>query len=111
MKAVCIVAGVLVVAGAAFLAFNRSEDVSANAKVAAAGPVKRVVLPVEGMTCSGCAISVKMALKDLKGIREAQVDVEKGEAAVTYIEGKVTVDQMIRAINSTGFTARRPGAG
>lgn len=76
-----------------------------------AGPVKQVVLPVEGMTCGGCAISVKAALKGLKGVREAKVDVDKGEAVITYAEGEVTVDQMVRAINSTGFRARRPSAG
>ena len=82
-----------------------------TAITAGAGPVKQVALPVEGMTCGGCAISVKAALKGLKGVRDANLDVEKGEAVVTYTEGAVTVDQMVQVINGTGFTARRPSAG
>ncbi len=108
MKAVGIVLGILLVIGASFLLFNRSGDRPNAVAAAEAGPVKQVVLPVEGMTCGGCAISVKAALKGLKGIRDAKVDVGKGEAVITYIESQVTVDQMVQAVNSTGFTARRP---
>ena len=74
-------------------------------------PAEQVTLPVEGMTCGACAVSVKMALNKLDGIRRAKVDVENGEAVITYTEGKVTLEQMIQAINSTGFTARKPSAG
>ena len=111
MKTSGIILGILLVIGASFLMFNRSEDRPETVATAEAGPFKKVVLPVEGMTCSGCAISVKMALKELDGIKETRVDVGKGETVVTYTEGKVTVDQMVKAINSTGFTARKPSAG
>ena len=97
--------------GASVLALNMSGDRSNTGVTAEAGPVKHVTLPVEGMTCGGCAISVKMALKELDGIRGTDVDVGKGEAVVTFNEGEVTVDQMIEVINSTGFTARRPDTG
>ena len=37
------------------------------------------VLKVKGMTCHHCAMSVTKALTRLEGIRDVQVDLEKGE--------------------------------
>ena len=111
MKIAGLILGIVVVLGAGFMVFNRSDNPPEPVVSAQAEPVKQVVLPVEGMTCAGCAISVKMALKDLEGVKMTEVDVEKGKTTVTYTDGKVTIDQMIKAINSTGFTARKPSAG
>ena len=109
MKIASIILGIVVVVGAVML-FGPS-DKPTGVVTAEAGPVKQVVLPVEGMTCASCAVSIKMVLKDLDGVKETKVDVAKGEATVIYTEGRVTVDQMVKAINSTGFTARKPNAG
>jgi copper chaperone CopZ len=67
-----------------------------------------VHLKVEGMPCGACAISVKTALTRLDGVQEATVSFEKKEAEVRYVEGKVTVEQMIEAVNKLGYIASRP---
>ena len=110
MKKLGIILGVLVIVAISLFVFIPGERTEVVA-TSEAETVKLVALPVEGMTCGGCAISVKMALKQLDGVRETKVDVEKGEAVVTYTEGKVTLDQMIKAIDSTGFTAGKPSTG
>ena len=63
------------------------------------------------MTCASCAVSIQMVLNDLYGVKESKVDVEKAETTLIYTEGKVTVDEMVKAINRTGFTVRKPNAG
>lgn len=109
MKTISIILGVVVVVGAIVL-FGQSDNPT-EIVTTEAEPVKQVVLSVEGMTCAGCAVSVKMALKGLDGVTETQVDVDKGETTITFSKGKVTTEQLIKAINSTGFTARKPSAG
>ncbi|MCZ6633735.1 MAG: cation transporter, partial [bacterium] len=92
MKIAGMILGIVVILGAGFMVFNQSDNPPEPVVVAEAGPVKQVVLPVEGMTCAGCAISVKMVLKDLEGVKATEVDVEKGKTTVTYTDGKVTID-------------------
>lgn len=66
---------------------------------------KTVRLTVEGMTCGGCTISTKKVLTRLTGVTKAEVSYEKKEAIVTYDPAKVTIEQMIAAIKTLGYTA------
>ena len=68
----------------------------------------RVVIPVKGMTCGGCEGAIKVAVKKLDGIVAVEADHKKGEATVTYLMDKVTVEKIIEAINKTGFKASPP---
>ena len=72
---------------------------------------ERIALRVDGMTCAGCAVSVRFALNGLEGVYETEVDVEGSKAVVAYAPEKVTIDQMVQAINATGFKAHRPTSG
>ncbi len=60
---------------------------------------------VKGMTCGSCAVAVKKALTQLKGVKSADVSVEKGLAKVTYEDSQVTEKHLRDAVNKTGFTA------
>lgn len=67
--------------------------------------VKYVTLKVDGMTCASCPATVKAALKRLPGVIRADVSYKGANATVSYYEGKVTVEQMIKAIEDVGYTA------
>ena len=69
---------------------------------------RRVVIPVEGMTCGGCEAAIKMEVKKLKGIVAADADHKEGTATVTFVKDKVSVKQIVEAINKTGFKASAP---
>lgn len=64
-----------------------------------------LVLHVEGMTCGGCAAAVQSSLSRLEGIREASVSYEEKSAIVKYDASRVTVEQMIQAIEKAGYKA------
>ena len=66
---------------------------------------KQVTLKVEGMTCASCPATVKAALKRLPGVVNADVSFKEAKATVSYYEGKVTAQQMIKAIEDAGYTA------
>ena len=62
------------------------------------------VLDVEGMTCGGCVRKARGALEAVHGVSHAEVVLTPGTARVT---GSVQVDDLIAALSSEGFTARR----
>ena len=41
-------------------------------------------LKVQGMTCNHCVMRVAKALKSLPGVQDAQVDLQKAQAVITY---------------------------
>jgi mercuric transport protein len=66
---------------------------------------KVATIQVEGMTCGGCAIGVRTALKRLDGVAKAEVSYEDERAVVTFDPEKVSTDRMLEAIRKFGYTA------
>ncbi|MBI4463009.1 MAG: heavy-metal-associated domain-containing protein [Acidobacteria bacterium] len=64
-----------------------------------------VALKVSGMSCEACAVSVHAALGKLPGVAEAHVDFAGGAAEVRYDPTRVNPEQLVEAVNSTGFKA------
>jgi len=68
-------------------------------------------LKITGMTCPGCAVSVKMAAKKVGGVIEAKVTYENGLAEVTYDPAKTTPEKITKAITeNSGFKAEPPSS-
>ncbi len=63
---------------------------------------REAVFRVDGMTCGMCALSIKIALKRLDGVEDADVSYKDEKAKVRYENDKVTVDEMIKAIENAG---------
>jgi len=49
---------------------------------------------------------VERALAGLPGIKKSEVSFYESKAWVTYDSSEVTIEQMVNAINRTGFVAR-----
>jgi copper chaperone len=64
-----------------------------------------IKLKVEGMTCSHCEMTVRKALLDVKGVKEASVSHERDIAEVKYKSGKVSVEDLVNAVNASGYKA------
>jgi copper chaperone len=60
-------------------------------------------LKVEGMTCNHCVMRVAKALKGVPGVQDAQVDLQKGEAVVTYDEAAVAPEKLSLAVTEAGY--------
>jgi len=52
-----------------------------------------------------CVGSVQNTLKGVPGVQRADVNLEKHNVTVQYEHGKVTVDDLTRAINQLGYRA------
>jgi copper ion binding protein len=60
-------------------------------------------LKIQGMTCNHCVMRVAKALKALPGVQDARVDLQKGEAVVTYDEAKITPEKLSFAVVEAGY--------
>ncbi len=72
-------------------------------------PTNRVEFPVTGMTCANCAANIERALnKKVSGIVNATVNFASERAAVEYIPGLATRQEMIAAIEAAGYGVISP---
>src|SRR6266545_4757407 len=97
-----------------FGSLNISRYVFASAPTPAqthtqlANELSRAVIPVEGMSCVTCEIAVRHALKRVDGVKSAHVSVVTRSATVDFEPGKTNPEQLVAAINSTGYRASLP---
>lgn len=80
---------------------SQASAVTADAPAATA----QAKFKITGMTCGGCADTIKAALERTAGVRRADVSYERAEAVVDYDSQVITPERIRDAINSTGFQA------
>ena len=68
-----------------------------------------VKLRITGMTCGHCMAKVEKALKGVRGVYTAVVDLPDGEAEVDFDDDQVTPTQLIGAVEHAGYGAKLGG--
>lgn len=63
-----------------------------------------ITIPVEGMTCAMCELSVNSGLKKLPGVFAADTDSKAGQVTVQYDPLKVSIQHMGDVITKAGYT-------
>ena len=64
---------------------------------------KQVSLPVTGMTCANCSLTVERNLKRMDGVDEAAVNLATEKATVIYDPAAVTEGQFLALIRDIGY--------
>jgi Cu+-exporting ATPase len=67
----------------------------------------RVDLALEGMTCASCAARIEKRLNKLDGV-DASVNFASEHATVAYDPDRVSIDQLIGAVEAVGYHASLP---
>lgn len=62
----------------------------------------KVMLKITGMTCNKCAAGIKNSLTKLKGVKTADVNLDKGCALVTFDPAQVKTEQLVAAVDKAG---------
>jgi mercuric ion transport protein len=97
-----------------FAGLNISRYVFASAPVPAqtqaqlANGLKRIVVSVEALSCVTCEIPVRHALRRIDGVKAAYVSAATKTATVDYEPSKTNPEQLVAAINSTGYRVSLP---
>ena len=94
-----------------FAALNVSSYVFAGpppVATTATADLQRAVIPVEGLSCMTCEIPVRHALRRISGVKSVYVSAATKTATVDYEPAKTNPEQLVAAINSTGYRASLP---
>lgn len=99
---------VAVFAGLNVYTFANQRQHTAPTSGGPPGTATDVIIPVEGMTCLTCELTVESSLKKLPGVQSADARVAEQAAYVSYDSAQISLDEIIEAINKTGYRARSP---
>ncbi|MEX1139387.1 MAG: cation transporter [Bacteroidota bacterium] len=64
--------------------------------------MKTQELKIQGMTCGHCVLSVRKGLSEVPGL--AIESLEIGKAVVRYDETRVKAEEIVRAVEATGYS-------
>lgn len=64
--------------------------------------MKKIILKIEGMTCSACSSSLEKYLLKQKGIDDALANLVMSSASISY-EENITIDDLNRFVSEAGF--------
>jgi Cu+-exporting ATPase len=74
-------------------------------------PAERALFPVEGMTCASCVARVERTLRKVPGVLSAGVNLAAGTAAVEYLPGAASMEDLRAAVEGAGYSVPRMEAG
>ncbi|MRG92220.1 heavy metal translocating P-type ATPase [Polyangium spumosum] len=74
---------------------------------AAAGDVRHIDLPVEGMTCAACVRRIERALLATAGVHEAKVNLVTRSAKVTFAPATAPASALVAAVERAGYSVPR----
>lgn len=65
--------------------------------------MKKIILSIEGMTCSACSNGLEKYLSKQKGIKEASVNLVMGNSLIEYDENILTQEKIEEFVEEAGF--------
>ena len=65
--------------------------------------MKKIILKIDGMTCSACSSSLEKYLSKQEGIDDALVNLVMATASISYDEEKLSIDDLNKFVIDAGF--------
>ena len=65
--------------------------------------MKKIILSIEGMTCSACSNGLEKYLNKQDGIKEASVNLVMANASIVYDEKKLDIENLNEFVKKAGF--------
>jgi P-type Cu+ transporter len=66
--------------------------------------MEHIVLNISGMSCASCAAKIEKKLNNIESV-EANVNFASSKASVSFLEDKISVDKLIKSVESLGYKA------
>src|SRR5512142_1919828 len=64
---------------------------------------KQIILPITGMTCAHCVVTIERNLKKLDGLQTAGVNLSSERGTIEYDPSVLTLHDIITRIESVGY--------
>ena len=68
--------------------------------------LKRIDLPIRGMSCASCVANIETGLSKLEGVKEVSVNFAAEKASVLYNPSSVSAGRLVQQIESSGYETR-----
>ena len=65
--------------------------------------LNQIILPIQGMTCASCVAHVEGALKEVRGVADARVNLATEKAIVDYDTSIADLPELVNAIDGSGY--------
>ncbi len=65
--------------------------------------VRKIILPITGMTCASCVATIEKGLSKLPGVSRASVNLASEKASIEYDPSKVDTKALIDTISDVGY--------
>lgn len=85
-----------------------SPPIATQAQTQLENGLNRVTISVERLSCVACEIPVRHVLRRIDGVQSVRVSAGTKTATVDYEPTKTNPDQLVAAINATGYRAVLP---
>ncbi|MAG91213.1 copper-translocating P-type ATPase [Candidatus Woesearchaeota archaeon] len=63
----------------------------------------KIILPIKGMHCASCAVTIEKSLKKVSGVKSANVNFASEKASVEFDPGKVSDNDLEKAVKDVGY--------
>ncbi len=67
--------------------------------------MKKILLKIDGMHCTSCAMNIDGELEDTEGVKSSSTNYAKQQTEVEFDEKKLTEEKVIAIIKSVGYSA------
>lgn len=64
---------------------------------------EEVILKIEGMHCTSCAMNIDGALEDTEGVHSSNTSYAKSEVKINFDPSKVTKKKLAQVITTEGY--------
>jgi len=64
---------------------------------------KEVILRIEGMHCTGCAMNIDGRLEEIDGVKESRTSYAKSETVLIVDEAGIDIKRIQREIDNLGY--------
>jgi Cu+-exporting ATPase len=71
----------------------------------------KTIIPINGMYCASCAMTIENALQKTEGVSEARVNIATEKAVVEYDSSEITLERLGEVIEGTGYEPVLPKEG
>ena len=83
-----------------------SSGASAGVEAPGSPMLRKVTIPVQGMTCAACQSRVQRVLRAEPGVVDASIHLMLKQAVITYDSAVTSEASLVEAINRTGYEAK-----
>jgi Cu+-exporting ATPase len=88
---------------------NKTNNIKRRKKESKEEKIKKIILPIKGMHCASCAITIEKSLKKISGVKNANVNFASEKANVEYDAGKASEKDLEKAVEDAGYKVIKTG--